>query len=500
MLRELVVDRNGRPERPNANEAPQLSDEVWSIIKLCWVPAPTDRPTADEVCNKLRNILSMYPSEMPSDRLLERSPPIQRIPSAQSLPLEDIEPTPFPGSPPVPNMSAQSLPLEDNIESIAYPTSPVPNRSIQRPCMHSGLTFYRSLRHATNTAQEHYKSINLENSGIVTSVVQSSDGKILLAGLSEGSCAMWYLNVMSNIPQGVERSSDPVTAIAFELSGSTYVAGFKSGHVIYHHKSLSDSPFTTTLTGNDKPILCLHVLNIVVMALPLNSQSQDPVILKWCSSLQGSPGDIVDRLPLLGIAPSLCLCSAFSSDGKEIYIGTSSGSLFIFSTKNGQLVYRPFHLSIPPEGDTPSRRGSYRNFAVAECRSLAISPNGKKILVSYSSGEIRLWDIKARSYSILRAASTIRHSNIKSPAFSSSPVAFSPDGSYVAYASATDPRTVDIQDVSKKVLSSIDLDDAPIEGIQSLDISPNNRRLIVTFHNSSRIIVCVWDRFSFKSH
>ena len=142
----------------------------------------------------------------------------------------------------------------------------------------------------------------------------------------------------------------------------------------------------------------------------------------------------------------------------------------------------------------------HRDFPVSECRSLAISPNGKKIMVSYSSGEIRLWDIKARSYSILRAASTIRHSNIKSPAFSSSPVAFSPDGSYVAYASATDPRTVDIQDVSKKVLSSIDLDDAPIEGIQSLDISPNNRRLIVTFHNSSRIIVCVWDRFSFKSH
>ena len=114
-------------------------------------------------------------------------------------------------------------------------------------------------------------------------------------------------------------------------------------------------------------------------------------------------------------------------------------------------------------------------------------------MVSYSSGEIRLWDIKARIYSVLRAASTIAHSDIKT-LYSSLPVTFSPDGSYVAYASATDSRTVDIQDVvSKQVLSFIDLDVAPTDRIQSLDISADNKRLIVTFHNSSRIMVYVWD-------
>ena len=149
-------------------------------------------------------------------------------------------------------------------------------------------------------------------------------------------------------------------------------------------------------------------------------------------------------------------------------------------------MHRPFHLSSPPADAS--------DFANTQCRSLALSPDRKKIVVSYSSGEIRLWDIKTRSHSVLRDAGTIAHSDIRTLAYSSLPVTFSPNGSYVAYASATDPRTVDIQDiVSKQVLSSIDLDGAPTDGIRSLDISGHNKKLIITFHNSSRIMVCVWD-------
>lgn len=348
---------------------------------------------------------------------------------------------------------------------------------------------------------QNYRDLSsLENSGNVASIVQSSDGKILIAGLSEGSCNMWYLPLVRNFPQDVERSFDPVTTIAFELSTSTYVAGFKSGHVIHHHRSLSGYPSTLTLTGNDRPIICLHVLNIVVMALSTNARKQDPAIIKWGLSLHGSTSSIVTTFPLHGIGPSSCHCAAFSLDGKEIYTGTSSGSLFVSSTDNGQLVHRPFHLSSPPEGDTLSRRGSMPpdrlgDSAVAECRSLAISPDGKKVMVSYSSGQIRLWDIKARTYSVLRPTGVITHSDIESPAYSSLPVTFSSDGSYVAYASVSDPRTVDIQDVVSKQVSHIDLqvDGAPTDGIQSLDISPNNKRLIITFHNSNRIMLYVWD-------
>jgi len=122
------------------------------------------------------------------------------------------------------------------------------------------------------------------------------------------------------------------------------------------------------------------------MALSINPRNQDLTIIKWCLSLRAGTSDVVERLPLQGIVPSSCLCAAFSSDGKEIYMGTSGGSLFIYSTSSGQFVYRPFYLSSPSDGAVLSRRGpsSNRDSAVADCRSLAISPDGKKIMVSYS--------------------------------------------------------------------------------------------------------------------
>ena len=437
------------------------------IIQLCWEAEPTSRPIADTVCNKLSIISSIHLPAIPLNPLLGRSPSIQRN-------------------------CGQSVFL-DNINPISRPDSPPISRSPPRRAATRVLPRFRLK--ALPMVERYRTSLTLENQGSITSIVQSSDGKVLVAGLLEGSCIMWNPDAARKIPQDIQRAFDPVSAIAFELSTSTYVTGFKSGHVIYHHhKSHSDS--TLTLTGNDKPILCLHVLNIVVMALSINPRNQDLTIIKWCLSLRAGTSDVVERLLLQGIVPSSCLCAAFSSDGKEIYIGTSGGSLFIYSTNSGQIVYRPFYLSSRSDGAVLSRRGPSpnRDSAVADCRSLAISPDGKRIMVSYSSGEIRLWDIKAGSYSVLRDADASGHSYINSPAYSSLPVTFSPDGSYVAYASATDPGTVDIQDVfSKKVLSCIDLDGSPMDGIRSLSISPNNKRLIVGFHNSSRIMVCVWD-------
>lgn len=49
MLREHVVDRNLRPEKPSMTKAPQLSDRVWCIIQVCWQAEPTSRPTAGAV-------------------------------------------------------------------------------------------------------------------------------------------------------------------------------------------------------------------------------------------------------------------------------------------------------------------------------------------------------------------------------------------------------------------------------------------------------------------
>ena len=54
---ELVVQRGVRPERPDDEDAPQLSDAVWELAERCWVKDPKVRPTASAVCDTLLHLL-----------------------------------------------------------------------------------------------------------------------------------------------------------------------------------------------------------------------------------------------------------------------------------------------------------------------------------------------------------------------------------------------------------------------------------------------------------
>jgi len=53
----LVAQRNVRPERPDDEDAPQLSDAVWELAEACWVKDPKERPTATAVCTTLSHLL-----------------------------------------------------------------------------------------------------------------------------------------------------------------------------------------------------------------------------------------------------------------------------------------------------------------------------------------------------------------------------------------------------------------------------------------------------------
>ena len=48
--------RDVRPERPDDEDAPHLSDEIWELAEKCWVKEPKDRPTASAVCNTLSHL------------------------------------------------------------------------------------------------------------------------------------------------------------------------------------------------------------------------------------------------------------------------------------------------------------------------------------------------------------------------------------------------------------------------------------------------------------
>ena len=54
---ELVVKHDARPERPDDEEAPTLSDAIWEVAEKCWVKDPRKRPTASATCDIVSRLL-----------------------------------------------------------------------------------------------------------------------------------------------------------------------------------------------------------------------------------------------------------------------------------------------------------------------------------------------------------------------------------------------------------------------------------------------------------
>jgi hypothetical protein len=65
-LCELVVDQHVRPERPNNDEAPQLTDGIWQLAEHCWASDPVRWPISDDICDQIRTILDNRESFRPT--------------------------------------------------------------------------------------------------------------------------------------------------------------------------------------------------------------------------------------------------------------------------------------------------------------------------------------------------------------------------------------------------------------------------------------------------
>jgi hypothetical protein len=83
---ELVARKDIRPERPDVEEAPQLSDAIWELAENCWVKDAKQRPTAGDVCDRISHLL--LPSSSHSTTLSQSVPKQDSgFPSHSSEPL-----------------------------------------------------------------------------------------------------------------------------------------------------------------------------------------------------------------------------------------------------------------------------------------------------------------------------------------------------------------------------------------------------------------------------
>jgi serine/threonine protein kinase len=64
----LVVERNIRPEQPDGDEAPQMTDDTWDLAERCWVKDPHARPNVGAVCNIMKLFLEVSQAAQPKER------------------------------------------------------------------------------------------------------------------------------------------------------------------------------------------------------------------------------------------------------------------------------------------------------------------------------------------------------------------------------------------------------------------------------------------------
>jgi hypothetical protein len=55
---ELVMDEDVRPARPDEDEAPQLTNDVWRLAWQCWTKDPKARPDINAVCEVGSSVMS----------------------------------------------------------------------------------------------------------------------------------------------------------------------------------------------------------------------------------------------------------------------------------------------------------------------------------------------------------------------------------------------------------------------------------------------------------
>jgi hypothetical protein len=77
------VNHHVRPERPDVDEAPHITDEIWRLAEHCWASDPLSRPSGSAVCDDIRCILDRRTSSQaasePKPKAREISPDHQHI-------------------------------------------------------------------------------------------------------------------------------------------------------------------------------------------------------------------------------------------------------------------------------------------------------------------------------------------------------------------------------------------------------------------------------------
>jgi WD40 repeat protein len=190
-----VVRKNVRPERPDDEEAPQLSDGIWELAEACWLKNAKERPTAPALCTTVSHLLE--------------TTPVARLAQDSS-----------------PGLSLETL-------SIARPT---PNTSHTRPSTPPPNLFIR------------------EHKDVVLCATFSVDGKQIVSGSGDGTIRVWDAQTGNTILGPLKMHTDGVRCVAFSPNGRR-IASASFDHTILVWHALTGKVVAGPFKGHTDGIL-----------------------------------------------------------------------------------------------------------------------------------------------------------------------------------------------------------------------------------------------------
>ena len=356
---ELVVQRNIRPERPDDEDSPQLSDAVWELAQSCWIKEPKERPTAAALCTTISHLLEATPIARPTQY---SSPGLSLETLSIARPTPDISHT-------HPSTPSQNLIIRGHTDKIWCAmfsfdgkrlVSGSDDRTIRVWDAQTGNPVLGPLKMHTDS---------------VFSVAFSPNGRRIASGSGDNEILVWHALTGKMVAGPFKGHTGIILSICFSPDGKRIASG-SSDQTIRIWDAETGNPLVGPLSGHT------NWVNFVAFSgdgARIASVSNDKTVRVW----DAMSGRLVLG-PLTGHR-DLCVFGAFSPDSKRIVSSSRLGDVCIWNADTGVLVAGP--LLRYAEGALAVV------FAPASSRS-AISPDGRWIAVLANGIHriVHVWD------------------------------------------------------------------------------------------------------------
>jgi WD40 repeat protein len=356
------VERNVRPERPDNEDAPHLSDAVWRLAEKCWDNNPTSRPTASALCDIISHLLQTTAITRPTPDL----------PSPQ---ITHVEVTPLS---PVPSQASQDHPLGTPNLTMHGHTDLVRSATFS----HDGKYIVSGSEDRTiriwdartgNPTLPPFKS----HTDMVSSISVSLDGRRIASGSIDKTIMVWDATNGQVIAGPFQGHTNTVFSVAFSPDDKQVVSG-SADKTIRVWDIQTEKNVVGPLKGHTD-----YIYHVVFSddGKRIASASRDTTVRVW---------DVDSGTLILGpltMHTDHVYVVEFSPDGKRLVSGAWGGYFCVVDADTGALVSGPLHRH--EEGSLAVRHTPMSTLS-------AVSPDGKWVagcsLGGFTSRTIQVWD------------------------------------------------------------------------------------------------------------